>query len=197
MSPHDHDQDRRQHFRIEDDAHVVVHEVSEEEYARVTENEEPPGTEECGLVAELHHLSSQAGIVMAKLRKSDPDVAHYLSLLDHKIDLVARMCESGRQQDLKPNARINLSANGVGLRRAEPMTEGAKVEIRLVFFPSYLCIHAYGEVAHCREAEDADAGRPYEVGVEFTVMREMEREALIKHTLERQSALLRQQRGRE
>jgi len=197
VSPHDDEQDRRQYFRIEDDAHVVVHEVPEEEYAQMLEAGEPPGSEECGLVAELNHLSSQAGILMSKLRKSDPDVAHYLGLLDRKIDLVARMCESGRQEGLKPNARINLSANGVGLRRAEPIAEGTKVEVRLVFFPSYLCVHAYGEVAHCREAEDADAGHPYEVGVELTVMREMEREALIKHTLERQSALLRQQRGRE
>lgn len=197
MTPHDNDQERREYFRIEDDAHVLLHEIPEEEYARAAEAGEPPGTEECGLVAELNHLSSQAGIVMSRLRKTDPDVAQYLDLLDRKIDLVARMSESGRQRELQPNARINLSANGVGLQRAEPLADGAKVEVRLVFFPSYLCVHAYGEVAYCREAENADAGHPYEVGVELTVMREMEREALIKHTLERQSAQLRQQRGLE
>ena len=196
MSPHDDDPDRRQYFRIEDDAHVRLREVVEAEYAQALDAGAPPGGEECGLVAELHHLSSQAGILMSRLRKSDPDVAHYLGLLDQKIELVARMCESGRQRDLEPNAHINLSANGVGLRRAEPMAAGTKVEVRLVFFPSYLCVRAYGRIAHCEPVEGAEPAG-YEVGIEFTVIGETEREALIKHTLERQSALLRQQRGRD
>lgn len=190
------DADAREFFRIDDEAHLEYRVVEPAEYAAVVERGGPAaGEEACSLVAELHRLSSQAGLVMPRIRKTDPEVAQYLALLERKIDLVARMAEGGRHRDIRPNARVMLSANGLGFFAEEPIAAGAKLELRLLFFPSYLCIHAYGEVIHSTSTPRADAERPYRIGVEFTVLRDQEREALIKHTLERQSARLRRERG--
>lgn len=190
------DGERRDFFRIDDNAHLSYRVLEEENYRnRIAEADPFVGEAPCGVVAELRALTTQAGSVMTSIRKDDPNIAQYLGILERKIELIARLVESERHRDDKPNSRVNIGAGGLSFSSAEPVEADSKVEVKLVLFPSYLCIRALGQVVRTRE-KSTDAALPYRVGIEFTYLPEAEREALVKHTLERQSAMLRQRSGR-
>ncbi|MGE0081803.1 MAG: PilZ domain-containing protein, partial [Thiohalomonadaceae bacterium] len=126
-----------------------------------------------------------------------PDVAHYLAMLDRKIDMLAAHLEGSRGGGaVTPDARVNLSAGGLAFWRDQPLAPGTKLELRLVMFPSYVRLHALALVVHAEEDEQAPSHRRYRVGVTFTQLAEAEKDALVRHLIELQSAQLRRQRGR-
>jgi len=159
--------------------------------------EQPPDEsgDACDLLLQLHGLSIQAGNILGAIRKSHHDIAQYLCIQDKKIDMVARAvvhCQLGGAAH--PNARVNLSASGLAFDSDKPLAVGIPLELRLVLFPSHLCIRTAARVVHCEAAETAPSR--HRIGVEFTGLSEVAREALVRHTLARQSALLRQKRSR-
>lgn len=187
--------DRREYFRMDADVHLVLRVLSEDDYLRALEVPELESPDLCGLAGQLHGLSSQAGLILSHIRKSDPEIAQYLSLMDKKLDLVARMAEGSRYEDLAPNAHVNISATGLAFAHAEALAEDTKLQVKMLFFPSYLCVRALGRVVRCESENTAREERPYRIGMQFTRIREAEQDALVKHMLELQSASLRRQRG--
>jgi hypothetical protein len=186
--------ERRRYFRVEDSVHLEYRVLGADEYAAL--REAPPASDEADVTLQLRALSSQAGALLAGVRKDLPDVANYLAILDRKVELLARALVGRRFAGaLQPDTPVDVSAGGIAFAIAEPLARGTPVQVRIVFFPSHLCIQAIGEVVHC-EANAADANRAYHVGIEFTAIAEMARDALVRHTLERQSALLRERRQR-
>ena len=88
---------------------------------------------------------------------------------------------------------VNLSAGGMCAGVKEDLAAGAAVEIRMLLFPSFTGLMIYGTVVDTVPARDeADAARfPYQTRIEFTHIREQDRELLIRHLLRRQSMQLR------
>lgn len=187
--------ERREYFRIDDDVHLTFRTLTETDYRRALESPEAEGAEPCNLVAQLHSLSSQAGHILSSIRKSDPEIAQYLALMDKKLDLVAGIAEGTRYEDQAPNARVNIGAGGLAFPHSEALPLDTKLEVKVLLFPSYLCVSALGRVVHCEGTEERE--KPYRIGLEFTRIAQGEQDALIKHVLELQSALLRRQRGEE
>ena len=193
----DEKRERRRYFRIRDEIYLEVGEISQEEYRRV--QKEPPherDDEPCDLILQLRALTSQGGMILAGIRKSHPEIAQYLAVHDKKIDLVARAIV-GKQMEgtLVPNARVHLSAGGLAFHSETPKSADTPLLIRMVFFPSHLCVQAYGEVVHC-ERDETEPAKPFRVGVEFTILSEVARDALVRHTLERQAEERRKSRSR-
>lgn len=197
LGPGPEGQERRRYFRIRDDVHLDVRVVPEAQYEEVVAAPPREGDDPCDLVLQLRTLTTQARVLLAGIRKDDPDVAQYLALQDRKLDLLARaVVGSQLDKSLEVNARVDVSAGGVSFQASKEVPEETKVLVRLVFFPSHLCVQAYGRVVHA-ERDDHDAEKPYRIGVEFTVISETARDALVRHTLERQSEQLRRQRSGE
>ncbi len=177
-------EDRRRSFRLDDQVHFS--------YKLLKEDEE--GSGEISPIAQLRELSQQGSHILASIRKSEPEIAQYLALLDKKIEIIAQMEEKKRLGDeTKPNLRINLSQHGLSFRQKKPLAEGARLQVKMIFFPSLLSIECVGRVVYC----NAQEGSSYKVGVEFTNIDERQQEALIRYMIEKQSALLRKERGRE
>jgi hypothetical protein len=188
--------DQRESFRIEDKVHLEIRVLAEDEYQRLLEGT-CEALEESSLVGQLRSLTSQAGNLLVNIRKVDPDVAHYLALLDRKIDLLASQLEGTRAgRPLAPDTRVNLSAGGLGFWREQPLAKGTRLEVQMVIFPSHLRIHALAEVAHAEEDPQMPAHSRFRVGAHFTRLPEADKDALVRHLIERQSAQLRRQRGR-
>ncbi|MGE0081802.1 MAG: hypothetical protein AB7U81_10935, partial [Thiohalomonadaceae bacterium] len=105
-------EERRESFRVDDKAHLEVRVLTDDEYQRLLENPPEP-TVESSLVSQLRSLTAQAGNLLVNIRKADPDVAHYLAMLDRKIDMLAAHLEGSRGGGaVTPDARVNLSAGG-------------------------------------------------------------------------------------
>ncbi len=188
--------ERRQYFRIDDDVYLEYQALSEADYlaqlAAPLGDAAGPGA----LTLQLRSLTAQASALLAQIRKRDMEIGQYLALIDRKVELLGRAV-LGNQfgHDLGPNAHVNLSGGGIGFTSAERLAPGTKLDLHLVLFPSTLLIRGLAQVIDCAQLEETDPQQPYLVNTEFTHIAELAREALIRHTLELQSARLRQQRG--
>lgn len=186
--------ERRKFFRIDDDVYLEYRLVPEADYQQRLQ--QPPGSRQdtSALALQLHGLTSQASSLLAQIRKRDPEVGQYLAIIDRKVELLGRALLGSQFGHISgPNHKVNLSGNGIAFSSAEPLDSGSKLELRLMLFPGHTVINTLGRVVHCN-AVQGGAPQPYRIGVEFTHLAEMARDALVRHALELQSARLRQQR---
>lgn len=185
--------ERRHAFRITDEAYL--------DYRRL-----PPGatsdsssneiTGVCRGLMQLRELTIQSSHILAGIRKHDSEIAQYLSILDKKIDALAQMSATvGMGSDIRPDTTISLSAGGVAFAQPEALQPGERLALKLVLFPSHLCLQLVAKIIYCTP-ENADTGQ-YWTGVEFDPLPEHEQDALIRHLLEKQSAQLRKERDQE
>ena len=196
MSDH-HGAERRHYFRIEDEVHLEYRRLSDAEYATIQAMPEAEREGSCSLVAQLRGLTTQANNLLVNIRKNQPDIAQYLALMDKKMELISRQLAGQQSQSLQADTPVNISAGGIGFPCAEALEPGTPLELSITFLPSMLCIRAYGRSAHCDDHHSTDPARPYCIGVEFTLISEMEQDALMRHILARQSEMLRRAREHE
>lgn len=195
---HGTDTDQREYFRIDDEVYLKCKVVPEEMLAQQPLDGIQHDTVDAGnLGLKLQALASQSGNILAGIRKSQPEIAQYLALLDKRIELIARTVV-GEQlgEALKPNTRVNLSAGGLAFPSPKALQNGTLLLVDLMLFPSHLHIQAYARVIHS-EQKSEEGPHPYCVGVDFEQISGIAREALVKHTLEIQSARLRRERRKE
>ncbi|MFA5626562.1 MAG: PilZ domain-containing protein [Thiohalomonadaceae bacterium] len=188
--------ERRSFFRIDDDVYLEYRLLAEENYQQRLQQPAELQQDSSALALQLHGLTSQSSSLLAQIRKRQPEVGQYLSIIDRKLELLSRaLLDSQPDQVNTPNHHVNLSGSGLAFHSAEPLSPGGKLELRLMLFPSHTMIMALGRVAYCIAVA---SGKPqaYRIGVEFTLLAEVARDALIRHTLELQSARLRQERER-
>lgn len=145
----------------------------------------------CDGLIRLRELSLQSSHILANIRKQHHDIAHYLALLDKKIDILAQLAGTiGLGREIKPNHRVNISAEGLRFEHSQPLPVESPLRLKLVLFPSHLCLQLQSRVVSCNRGQ---AG--FRIGVAFERLGETEHEVLIRHLLEKQSAALRRERG--
>ncbi len=131
---------------------------------------------------------------LRRIEQRDPDVADYLKALDEKITLLAQSFLADEVgvtgQPVRP---VNLSAGGLALDSGEPLEVASQVELKLLLLPSYTGVVALGEVIRVSEVTE-NPEYPYRLHINFTHIRDSERDALIGHILRRQGEMLRRKR---
>ncbi|PKM46588.1 MAG: hypothetical protein CVV05_02615 [Gammaproteobacteria bacterium HGW-Gammaproteobacteria-1] len=186
--------ERRKFFRIDDDIYLEYRRLDEEDYQqRLTQ---PPGARQdsAGLALQLHSLTTQSSNILSQIRKRDPDIGQYLAIIDRKLELLTRALLGSQLGNISgPNTHVNLSGNGIAFLSGEALERDCKLELRLMLFPGNTVVNSLGRVIHCLSGRSG-AALPYRIGVEFTHLAEIARDALVRHTLELQSARLRQQK---
>jgi hypothetical protein len=145
----------------------------------------------CDGLIRLREISLQSSHILASIRKHHPDVGHYLALLDRKIDILAQLTGTvGLGGEITPSHRVNIGAEGMRFDSSEALAVDSQLKLKLVLFPSHLCLHLQARVSSC-----AAQSMGHQIEVVFEHLGETEREALIRHMLEKQSAALRRERG--
>jgi len=86
---------------------------------------------------------------------------------------------------------VNISACGIGFVCDEKVSLGTQLQIELRLFPGERVIRTKGRIVGCETLEDV-----YYWRVDFFGMPSSTQEALIQHIVQRQSAQLKQTRGR-
>lgn len=184
--------ERREYFRINDNIYLKLRVVNEDEAQRPLEEKRAEEDSPANLSLTLQSLTGQSANLLAGIRKSQPDIAHYLSLLEKRIELISRMVMGDHQgKSIEPNAHVNLSAGGISFSSDHALAPGTLLEMEIILFPSHIHIQTYGRVSYCKPDREKTTQR-FSVGIDFTRISDMAREALVKHTLELQSARLRQ-----
>jgi hypothetical protein len=192
--------ERRRFFRIDDSVHLSLRVVPQAELSQRVKDLEQDRSDGFALCTDLTAISQQVSASLRRIESAHPDIAEYLKALDRKLDLLARAFLAA-EVDVsdKPVRAVNLSAGGMALHGREPFAVGTVLEIKLLLVPSYTGILTLGTVVDCTRLDDtpAEDPYPYQLRIDFSFMRELDRDALIRHVLLKQAEWLRQRKGRD
>ncbi len=183
--------ERRQTFRVEDTIHLEYQHISDE-VDRESELADAPLAEVCRGLSQLRELDIQAGHALANIRKHHSDIAHYLSILDRKIETLSRVVGAvGMGSDVRPTTRVNIGSGGMAFDTREELVKGERLLLKVVLFPSHQCLQLFARVAY---SHGGNGDGNYLTGLTFEEMPEQQQDTLIQHLLEVQSAQLRRER---
>jgi len=192
------ERERRQYFRIDDTVRLCVRPVTEEQARQGMADLERGSAGNFTVMSGLAAITAQMAGNMRRIEGRDPDLAAYLRALDHKFEILGRaLLNQDADLSSEPAQPVNLSAGGVSLYTREAVPLGQLLEIRMLLFPSFTGLLAYGEVVASEPLAPGECD-PYtfQLRLEFTLLRENDRELLIRHVLRRQSDALRERRRR-
>ncbi len=196
MSKHEQDKaadERREFFRIDDSIRVNYRVIDASSVP--VDIDERVSNDRFSVMTRLQGISQHLSAAFHRIEQRDPDVADYLKALDEKINLLGQSFLAEEKELLgQPSQSVNLSAGGLAMDVAEQLTTGDRVEIKLLLLPSYTGVLAYGEVVAVDDNPQPDDGYPYHVRINFTLIRNIDQDALIRHILRRQGEMLRQRR---
>ena len=188
--------DRRNYFRIDDTVRLSVRRVPPEELESRFEQLDHDLVGNFTVMSSLAAITAQMTMGLRRIENRDPDLAAYLRAIDQKIEVIGRAFITQEPEFHAEHAvPANLSAGGMCVGVDEEFEPGATLEIRMLLFPSFTGLMVYGTVIDSepsREEEGAQGFR-YLTRIEFTHIRESDRELLIRHLLRRQSLQLRAQ----
>lgn len=187
-------EERRKYFRVDDELRLTLRRIEADELEQQVQQFNHTIANDF-LVSSLAAISAEMSAAMHRIEGQSPDVAAYLRALDRKVDVIAHSLASKDQSlsDLPPVQPVNLSAGGISMLVDEDYPAGAAVEIKMLLFPSFVGVMTYGTVVGCSLLPEPDkaTGHTHSIRVEFTHMREADRDALVKHVLYCQGAQLR------
>lgn len=189
---------RRSYFRIDDSVLLTYRQVPEEELLESLSNLEETVGDAFILAASFANISRTTRPLNRQIRLELPAVANYLNVLERKIDILARIIltqQMGIEEE--QTSEVNLSAGGLEFQAGEPLPVDSTLEIKLIVFPSRIGILAGGKVLRCESSNNNPDPASYTIAVEFTHLRESDRQLIIKHMLNKQSMQLRQRRSHE
>jgi hypothetical protein len=190
-------ENRRRFFRIDDAVRLSYRPLATHELAdRVARLGEGLGGS-FALMASLSAITHRMSVSLRRIEQHSGEVAAYLRALDQKIEAVARaLLLQDPSTPAMSEEPVNLSAGGLAIVTAQCLPVGTPLEIRLLLLPALAGILAFGAVVECTEPTAAERHPPGDrlMRVDFTHIRDEDRDLLIKHMLRRQGEQLRRAR---
>ena len=185
-SSHD---ERRDFYRIQDTVglsyiHCVDDDVPTEE-SFVTEI-----PDEFQLITHLSNLDMDSSTLLHSIKDVSPDISRYLKIINSKIEALARHVVTLGLDDNIKSQPVILSAGGISIITTESISIDAKLRLNMVLYPSCSGILTYGKVVRCEKNADSETPA-YEVALEYILINESDRDALVRHVLQLQSNYLR------
>ena len=187
--------ERRRYFRIDDRVALRYRVLDDEALAEALSAQSSGYPDKLSLASGFAAASTQMRHTLERFRREMPDVATYLEALNEKLDMLMQMLATS-EDDLgdAPTHEVNLSASGISFTAIEPVAVDTSIELKMLLFPTYTCILAFGTVVHCGPADDGRPSGRYTIGVDFTHLREEDRDLIARHVTMRQSSMLREAR---
>ena len=188
--------DRRNYFRIDDTVRLSLRRVPPEELESRFEQLDHDLVGNFTVMSSLAAITAQMTMGLRRIENRDPDLAAYLRAIDQKIEVIGRAFITQEPEFHAEHAvPANLSAGGMCVGVDEAYEPGAALEIRMLLFPSFTGLMVYGSVIDSEPAPKDDESQRFAhlTRIEFTHIRESDRELLIRHLLRRQSLQLRAQ----
>lgn len=187
--------ERRNFFRIDDSVSMSYQQITEQELDEHIGNMEMELEGNFTVMGSIASINQNMAGIMHRIEGDEPDIAAYLKAINNKIDILGRALLS-TTNDLteQPAQPVNLSASGMAFYTSNQIDAGAILELRLLLMPSFTGIINFCEVVGCDLVDDAGDGFGYFTRVNFTHMREKDRDLLIRHVIKRQGEFLRKRR---
>ncbi|MFK7815392.1 MAG: PilZ domain-containing protein [Gammaproteobacteria bacterium] len=182
--------ENRSAFRIDDNILLSLRLIPDDQIKEVLKKY-PENNSELQLLNNFTDTSKVLTDQFALVRRRYPEVAKYLTLLDDKINTLARRQFSGCSMipDLNWH-EVNISASGISFSYDDPLDMGSYVELRLQLSQISNYILAYGKIVRCEQAEQYEGQST--IGLEFTHINAEDREAIHAHVRGKEIKLIRE-----
>jgi hypothetical protein len=180
---------RRSAFRVVDHVSLAVRPLEANELAIIEAGFDTYRLHFC-ITSHLDHQRKQQLPVMRQVELSDPDVASYLKHLESQIQRLADQVtreDSVGDIDHADLVQVDLSASGMQFRSSRDFQPEQRLELVLRLMPAVTTVLTVGRVVRARPIE---VGGGYMVSVEFEILHDEDREALIQHVISVQNAEL-------
>ena len=142
------------------------------------------------LISHLNSIDMDSSTLLHNIQDISPDVSRYLKIINAKIEALARhIVTIGIDDEIKPQA-VTLSAGGVCFVSNEKLQLETHVRLSMVLYPSCSGILTYSKVVRCEPMKDTTP-QQYDVALEYLLINENDRDALVRHVLQLQSNYLR------
>jgi len=190
--------ERRRYFRVKDDVVLKYRAVAPDELDALIDGLKDGHDSRHSLARDFANTSGQLQPVLRRVKEDQPDIALCLTVLNEKLDVIARHL-SMQASDLtgEPMRQVDLSAAGMQFEAEEPLPPGTLLEIRMVLYPSFAHIRVVGEVVRCDERTPHGPGMAHRVAIDFRYLDDEDRELLVQHAIKQESRLLRRRRENE
>ncbi|MES9962141.1 MAG: PilZ domain-containing protein [Candidatus Sedimenticola sp. 20ELBAFRAG] len=187
--------ERRRFFRIDDSVNLSYTSISPDQLSERMKRLDNDLDTDFTIMSNLAAVTQQMAGVLHKVEADYPDVANYLKALNKKIDILGRAFLV-QNTDLSENPAnpVNISASGMAFNTTEQLEPGTLLELKLLLMPSFTGILTMAEVVSCSEMEAAEGDYRYDLRVNFTHLRDADRDVLIRHVIRLQTEDLRRQR---
>jgi len=184
--------ERREHFRVEDEALVSYHRLPTVEDAAAGGQSRADGVPDAFELASIFgELKQKTTLLQPQARQEGPRLAEYLGTLDQKLDRLMEVLLARELQAEDPARQtVELGGEGMSFTAPEALRVGEQLELRLLLLSTGTGLRLHGRVVRCEAAQGS--GGAHAVGVEFSFEREADRELLLHHLLHRQSELIRE-----
>lgn len=192
--------ERRNYFRIDDTVRLTLRRIPAGELETRLDRLEHDLAGNFTVMSSLAAITAQMTVSLRRIENRDADLAAYLRAIDQKIEVIGRAFIAQEPElSAETAVPVNLSAGGMCVGSGEAFEPGDSLEIRMLLFPSFTGLLIYGTVVECSPtpADALPAAYGHMVRVEFSHIREQDRELLIRHLLRRQGNQLREDRQGE
>ncbi len=187
--------ERRRYYRVEDRIALKYRVVAESELPLALSRLQGSVPDRAMLPASFATTSNQLKHLGDRIKRGHPDIGQYLEVLNEKMDSLVRIIAATENDaPLSASHDVSLSASGLAFRASSPVNQGENLELRILIFPSQVNLNILATVVYCREEPIEGGHFPFCVGVDFSFVRENDRDLLIKHILQKQSEALRRER---
>jgi c-di-GMP-binding flagellar brake protein YcgR len=186
-------EDRREYFRVNDAVRLSISPVPDDQIGSLWQRLEEKVAGGFAVMSSLAGISAEMAISMRRIENADPDIAAYLRALDRKVELLGRAFVVQEHELMEEPAHpVNLSAGGMCALVNEQYQPGQTLEVKMLLYPSLTGVVMYAAVVDCTPVGDEEHQEyRYRLRLEFTHMREQDRDLLIRHVLRCQGNELR------
>lgn len=189
MSQWNFDNDRRSHFRIEEQAEVHFRLLKDG--TKQSLHALFPDSADIGLLTDLRLLNDEAELLLRKIAEQDKASASYLRLLNRKIERIAQFLI--QPQGARQLTGITLSEGGVSMLSKDPLATNTLLALQIRLGSEGLGLLARARVVYSLES----APERFRSGCQFLDLDEQQLHLLARHSLEAQARQRRMQRDRQ
>ncbi len=188
--------DRRQCFRIEDQASVRFRVLEPDQTGPADSLFPPPPL--FNLLTDLRTLDEEAEFQLRKVAETDRATASCLRMLNRKIDRIARALAQPTSD--QHHCQITLSEGGLSLIATHSIGVGQKIALQLQLLPEGTGLTLTAEVVYALALTDPQHENLFRIGCRFIDPEDADRHAIARHIFEtqaRQRRLEREQQQRQ
>lgn len=172
--------ERRQHFRIDDRIRVAYSVIPRSDAQRDPYDLHFPITPRFAMFGELNPVEIALRNQLHVIDRESPDITGALRLINRKLNILLQALMPDLSLQELPVQQVNLSEGGIAFESPSPLTPGTPVHMQLMLPGG----HGVALLAEAVASTSFSGG--FRLGFRFTLLHDADRQTLAREILRRQ-----------